>query len=227
MCHTYILHPPGGMAGGDVLETNISVESGAHALITTPGAAKYYRCPSDLITVRQNIVLNTHSVLEWFPQESVLFDGTKASLETRVDLQDDAAFIGWDIQCLGRTAIEEHFDHGQMQSSLLVSRNKRPLLVDRFQVDQFFHARQATGFRNNPVHGLMLSTGVSKDLADLVKSTLVDIHDCVATLLDDVLVVRYLGGNTEQARWRFADIWRLLRPAVIGRTATTPRIWNT
>jgi urease accessory protein len=215
------------MAGGDVLETHVAVESNAHALITTPGAAKYYRCASDLITVKQNIVLDNHSVLEWFPQESVLFDGTKASLETRIDLHDDAAFIGWDIQCLGRTAIEEHFDNGQMQSSLLVFRNKRPLLIDRLQVDQFFHARQATGFRKHPVHGLMLSTGVGKELEVLVKSRLADVHDCAATLLNDVLLVRYLGDNAEHARWRFADVWGLLRPAVIGRAATTPRIWNT
>ena len=43
VCHTYLLHPPAGIAAGDRIEAAVSVEEGAHVLLTTPGAAKWYR----------------------------------------------------------------------------------------------------------------------------------------------------------------------------------------
>ena len=38
LCHTLLIHPPGGIAGGDSLSIDVAVQSGAQALITTPGA---------------------------------------------------------------------------------------------------------------------------------------------------------------------------------------------
>ena len=39
-CHVYILHPPGGMVGGDSINIDINANANSHALITTPAAGQ-------------------------------------------------------------------------------------------------------------------------------------------------------------------------------------------
>src|SRR3982075_4786468 len=41
--HAIVVHPPAGIAGGDELEFSARADEGAHALLTTPGAGKWYR----------------------------------------------------------------------------------------------------------------------------------------------------------------------------------------
>ena len=43
ICHHVLVHPPGGIVGGDVLELNARLQRDCHALITTPGATRFYR----------------------------------------------------------------------------------------------------------------------------------------------------------------------------------------
>ena len=38
-----LLNPPGGLLGGDVLETRVAIGAGAHVCLTTPAATRVYR----------------------------------------------------------------------------------------------------------------------------------------------------------------------------------------
>src|SRR5205085_6360717 len=54
-CHVYLVHPPGGVVGGDALRIDATVDPGAHALITTPAATKFYRCEERISTQTQEL----------------------------------------------------------------------------------------------------------------------------------------------------------------------------
>ena len=107
ICHAVLIHPPGGMAGGDALEVAVDVEPGAHALVTTPGAAKWYKANGRRAS--QQIRLAVHGMLEWLPQEAIVFDAADVRSAIDIELGPDAAMIGWDIVALGRHAAGERF----------------------------------------------------------------------------------------------------------------------
>src|SRR5262249_20763407 len=92
VCHAIVVHPPGGIAGGDELSLQVKTGRNASALLTTPGAAKWYRSAGPI--ARQSLAFDVAGSLEWLPQETIVFDGARAELECDVDLEAQAAFLG-------------------------------------------------------------------------------------------------------------------------------------
>src|SRR5918999_1113230 len=97
-CHAIVVHPPGGIAGGDELQ--LSVKSEGNALLTTPGAAKWYRSAGSW--AKQTLQFDVEGSLEWLPRETIVFDGALAQFETIIQLGPQASYVGWEIVCLGR-----------------------------------------------------------------------------------------------------------------------------
>ena len=92
-CHVYILHPPGGVVGGDRLNIYVDVSSNAHALVTTPAAGKFYRSAGPVARQEQIIKIASKGILEWFPSENIIFSGAKAKIQTKVKLAHDSHFV--------------------------------------------------------------------------------------------------------------------------------------
>lgn len=229
VCHVYVLHPPGGVVGGDRLSINVHVNEHAHALITTPGAGKFYRALSQA-SVTQNLRLDNHGVLEWFPQESIVFDGANIQSTTCVELEAKSGFAGWEVFCFGRPASQEKFLHGQCRSGFEIWRNGQPLLVERGRINGGGELLNAVwGMQCFPVSGLFAVTGADANHLNLARESISsDMQKHVsATLLQDVLVVRYLGNTAEQARNYFEKIWKILRPKLFNKNYCRPRIWET
>lgn len=229
VCHLYLLHPPGGVVGGDRLEIATEVQAGAAAVVTTPGATKFYRSGGAEASQQQHLTVKAGGSLEWFPQENIFFPGARAVLNTVVRLDPCARFIGWEIQCLGRPANAETFHCGSLSLQLQVYRDRVPLLLERLLVNEGEGLAGAASLRGFPVTATFLATGVAGALRDRVRERLAgnDNGLAAATLLDDLLVVRYLGASTEAARHLFVEIWSSLRPALLERSACPPRIWST
>src|SRR5262249_10650450 len=82
VCHTYVLHPPAGIVGGDALSMSYDLGPGAHALITTPAATRFYFSRAIEAGIRQRACVGDGATLEWLPQETLLFDGAHARFET-------------------------------------------------------------------------------------------------------------------------------------------------
>jgi urease accessory protein len=226
VCHVYLLHPPGGVVGGDRLQIDTELASRSHALLTTPGATKFYRSAGPLARQRQHLQVDTDACLERLPQENIFFPGAQVDLRTRIDLRGDARLAFWELHCLGRPAIGEDFDQGGLDSRLEVWRDERPLLMERLRVDARGR-RYASILNGHPVAATALFSHAREEHLLSARELVAADADSGVTLLDDLLVVRYLGGSTERARKLFAAIWSDLREPLLQRHAIIPRIWNT
>lgn len=227
VCHVYLLHPPGGVVGGDVLDIEVGLGSGARAVVTTPGATKFYRSDGRRALQSQRLRVAADAVLEWLPQETICFPGAEVRLDTVVELNGSARLAMWDILCLGRPVIDEPFDQGSIDNRLLIQRDGVPLLIDRLRVRPDNRDRLSL-MAGLPVAGTLLISGAGEEeIAACRDLLLAEAGDYAgATLVEDLLIVRYLGGSTERARRMFTRVWQALRPPGIDSPAV-PRIWAT
>lgn len=228
VCHLYLLHPPGGVAGGDRLEIHATTPPESHALITTPGASKFYRSIGPTAFQTQQFHLNGGS-LEWLPQENIFFPGARVEMLTEINLSDGANYIGWEMHCLGRPVINERFDYGHLMSKTVVRRDCVPLLIDRLVIDGEHALNGKATLRGQPVTATLIASAADNKVLDAAREVIevASSPDIGVTLVADILVCRYLGGSTEDARKRFIRIWQAIRPLLTQRAATLPRIWAT
>jgi len=230
-CHVYILHPPGGVVAGDTLSLDVEVEAEAAVLITTPAATKFYR--SSGLSGRQlsRLTVASGARLEWLPQETIVFDGARADIQTRVELAADAHFLGWDMLCLGRPAAAERYLRGHTAQRFEVYRSGRPLWVERASYAAGGELLDAPwGLAGHPVVGSLVCAAAQVDgLLEQVRRAGCELaRECfAATHLDGVLVCRYLGESAEQGRAAFEAVWTLLRASLWDSPASPPRIWLT
>ena len=238
ICHLYLLHPPGGVVGGDELHINIDLKDKANVLITTPGATKFYRSGSvekqgKLATQNQILSVAKGCALEWFPQENIFFDKTHSKLVTRISLADNAQFMGWEINCYGRPASKESFKNGKVMSRLELYRDGKPIILDSLTVEKKGASKaikSSTSLNGYPCFGTFIATHATPELLEKARSVVENIQgDCPIglTLLDDILVARCLGQYAEQVSTRLKLIWSALRMDILGQDACHPRIWST
>jgi urease accessory protein len=233
VCHVVIVHPPGGIAGGDRLETHLDLGPGTHALITTPGATKWYRTAGPAAQQETRVRVGAGAVLEWLPQETIVFNRAVASNRMEVDLDAQAGFVGWDTLCFGRTTSGERFDAGSFRQRWQIRQAGALLWNEAGSLrggDRLLSS--AAGFGGMPVCATMLAAGraVPTALIDAMRERLtgLDFGARVAvTRLPLVVAVRYLGPSAEEAREAFVAAWSFLRPLFAGRQAQTPRLWGT
>lgn len=235
-CHVYLLHPPGGMVLGDLLQITIAAEAGANTLVTTPSAGKLYDTRGAVEVQRQEVHLSgaAGSCLEWLPQETIVFNGANGQLRTHLALQEDARACLWDMVCLGRPASGETFTAGRCEQILEVYRDGRPLLIERNRFDGGADRLRARwGLQGAPVAGTFLATlRPTRDRVDELVTALETLasgadNQWGLTQKGELFVARYLGHSTRLCRAGFELLWRELRTDLAGVPAQVPRIWTT
>lgn len=236
ICHHVILHPPGGVAAGDVLEIEARLESNAHALITTPGATRFYRSEGALAEQRSTLHLAPGARLEWLPMEAIAHPGCQALNQLRATLEPGAQMIGWDVLALGLPASGQAFETGVFSQHLELP----GLWLERARIAADDHL-----LRQSPLgwagHGVLatawLATGTAWPAAQ--RQVLVEVardaiagHALAATagvtaVQSAVLVLRVLAPGVEPAMHLLAQVRAAWRQAAWGLAAEPPRIWRT
>lgn len=237
VCHAIIVHPPAGIAGGDHLSFNMQASQAAHALVTTPGAGKWYKTNQKQAFQHIEITVQDSAIFEWLPQETMLFNGACANSSTKIMLDQSASFIGWDMLVLGRQACAEQFSQGSYQSSLHLYRDDKLLVTDRLSFsgnDRFLSS--CLGMHGQAVMGSLWavappaqrnSTTLEAQI-DQIRELMMRMQVNVRlTLLDDVMTARYLGNDVRHCHDAFAAIRAKLRRYWFDLDEEFPRIWRT
>lgn len=228
--HVYVLHPPGGVVGGDCLKLNIDVDENAHALITTPAAGKFYRSSGLMACQNQTIKVAAGAAIEWLPSENIVFSGANVRINTRIDLANDSHFIGWDVSCLGRPVSGESFDNGFFNQRMEIYRNDIPLRLESLNVQGGFDYLNAKwGLMGYPVIGNMIGATNKKGIADSIRNIDSDSSKgeiISVTHAEGIVLCRFLGDSVERAKAFFKKAWRVLRSAILDLDIVEPRIWR-
>ena len=230
VCQNVIVHPPGGIVGGDALAVNVDAGPCTHVQLTTPGAAKCYRSGGAFARQRVRLRAARGAVVEWLPQETIIFDASKIELELSIELFDDARFLGWEVVCLGRTAAGERFDHGALRQRLTLTRDGIPVFAERAVLNGGAPLlRSPVGLHGNPVFGTFLAAApiVTHAMLESCRQVSVMAGEGAVTRLPGVVIARYRGASAAAARHYFVELWQKLRPALALRAAVLPRIWAT
>lgn len=230
VCHLYVLHPPGGVAGGDSLQLSCTLEAGAQALLTTPAAGKFYRSGGRCAGQEQALRVAAGAALEWLPQDNIFFAGSDVRLDTRVELETGARFLGWEIGCLGRPASGDHYRGGRLIQRTQLWRGGQPLLLEcnRIGADEPV-MRAPWGLGGFSVMGALYATPAGDGHLSLAREALAGagIERGGVTLVNDVLVARCLTRDAELCRRAMTAVWKALREALLGPAPCPPRIWKT
>ncbi len=231
VCHGIILHPPGGVAGGDRLLIEARLRPKAHTLLTTPGAGKWYKANQLRATQIVTFDIANDACMEWFPQENILFNGSQVELKTDIHLGTGSVYAGWDILCLGRQAKGETWEEGALWQSLKIRRLGKLIWNEQACLNPGSRLMQSkTGLRGNAVSGSFVIAG-DKVPSDILESCrAVEAGDDARyglTAMNNIVAARYIGQSSQQARCYFETLWEILRPWYGQRASRRPRIWNT
>lgn len=234
-CHTYLIHPPGGLVLGDELVISAKAFGQAHALVTTPSAGKVYgvACATERQRQQVNLECMAGSCIEWLPQETIIFNGANAVLHTHAELTGDAKLALWDVVCFGRPASALHFDTGRCVQVITVNHNGLPLLIER-NVVEGGSTLQKSGWGLNNANSMgtfIITASTTRELRQGFTEQLINLfgekHQWGLTQKGALFIARYLGNNAATCRQGFEYIWQQLRPQYLNKKAVAPRIWAT
>ncbi len=231
VCHAIVVHPPGGVAGGDSLDIAVDLAAGAHALLTTPGAGKWYRANGKQSRQQLRLRAAPGAAIEWLPQESIFYNQANVVLDQQVELAAGASFIGCDILCFGRRAAGEAFTEGSVRQQMQIRLDGKLIWHEQGSADGAGPAMASPlGLGGHSVCVTLLAVGKPADAALLAALRAIGpglALDAGASQLKSLLVLRCLCDDSEAARKLVMAAWALLRPHLLGRAARVPRPWLT
>ncbi|MBC7609153.1 MAG: urease accessory protein UreD [Polaromonas sp.] len=236
ICHNVIVHPPGGLVGGDTLDLKFSAACGTHGLVTTPGATRFYRSDGAPALQRSVLTLAAGARMEWLPLEAIAFNGCLAENRLTMNLAPGAELLGWDVTAFGLPAADKPFDTGHFLQHIEVP----GVWLERA------HIRAAdTLLMNSPlgmagqrcmatlffVAGSKLERKRRQAALDMARE-IIDAHPLFssagATSPDgQLVVVRVLAPVVEPAMSLLKHVRRVWRSQLWQVAADNPRIWST
>jgi urease accessory protein len=235
ICHNVIVHPPGGLVGGDTLDMKFNVGPGAHALITTPGATRFYRSETEFALQRANLSLQAGARIEWLPLEAICYSGCQAENRLTMALEPGAEMIGWDITALGLPHAGQPFERGHFCQHVEVPgvwlERARLRAHDKLLMDSPLGlAGQRCSASLFFVAGSKLDRQRRQQALDCAREV-ITAHPLQATAGatspdGKVVVIRVLAPVVEPAMGLLRQVWQAWRKHFWNMSSPPPRIWS-
>lgn len=132
-CYLMLLNPTGGVLGGDHLITEIGLEPGAHACLSTPSATRVYRTDGAPAILETVIRVGEGATLEYFPDHVIPQAGSALRQSLRIEMGRDSRAIVLDSLASGRRAHGERWKFRELDSHTEVSVNGKPVYLNRMK----------------------------------------------------------------------------------------------
>lgn len=236
VCHHVLVHPPAGMAGGDSVQLDMELAPGAHALLTTPGATRFYRSLGRGASQSLHARLAEGARLEWLPLESLAYEGCIAENRCVFELAPGAELLAWDMLALGRPAAGDAFARGSFTQHLEIP----GVWLERGRIDARDQVlRDAPGGLAGQVALGTLLLAAGGALAVARRDALLEAARAIVRELPDglragvtspqpgVLVLRAMSQRVEPVARLLRSVWAQWRAQAWGLEPCAPRVWST
>lgn len=223
VCHLYLLHPPAGIVGGDELHIAVTLNENSHALITQPGAGKFYRSGGPQALLRQHFTLAPHATLEWLPEDTILFRRQRhypVRLSHRVG--ESTAGLG--------SAVPRATSYAGVLQPRLAAKPSGSVAKWAAAADRALAVAEGelSGVAHHPWVGTLLCYPATENMLEGTRERLTPLGDYAgATLNDSLLTIRFLADDNLIVQRVMRDIWQFLRPLLTHKPPVLPRIWQT
>ena len=234
VCHNVLVHPPGGLVGGDVLQIRLHGAAGTHALLTTPGATRFYRSSGASALQHSRLHLAEAARLEWLPMETLCYNDCRAENRLVMELAPGAELIGWDLTSLGLPQAQLPFLRGSLRQHIEVP----GVWLERACIDasdlRLLHSPAGLGGHHCLasmflVCGSALQRARLERLLDATRSLLEEpahgVRAGVSSADPRVVVVRALAAQVEPVMQLLRSVRSLWRQELWQLAPCTPRLW--
>jgi urease accessory protein len=235
ICHNVLVHPPGGLVGGDTLDIQVNVSKGAHGLVSTPGATRFYKSGGSPAFQRVMAHVSEGARLEWLPLETIAYNDCEATNRAIFDLAPGAELIAWDVTALGLPTSNLSFTRGHFQQHLEIA--GAWLEKGNIRGDDTRWLNSPLGMAGQKcLASLVFAAGSAIDPQRAEKALeavheLLEAHPLkkqagITCAHPQVIVLRVMSPLVEPAMELLKQVWATWRHTMWALPSTPPRIWS-
>jgi urease accessory protein len=235
ICHNVLVHPPGGLVGGDTLDIQVTVAEGAHGLVSTPGATRFYKSGGHPALQQVVAHLADNAKLEWLPLEAIAYNDCEATNRAIFNLAPSAELITWDVTALGLPSSDMAFTQGHFQQHLEIP----GVWLERGNI-----RGEDTRWLNSPLGlagskclaSLVFASGSAIDsdrttqaleaAREVIESHPLRLQAGITCVHPQVIVLRVMSPLVEPTMDLLKKVWAVWRHTLWALPSTPPRIWS-
>jgi len=235
ICHNVLVHPPGGLVGGDTLDIQVTVAEGAHGLVSTPGATRFYKSGGHPALQQVVAHLADNAKLEWLPLEAIAYNDCEATNRAIFNLAPSAELITWDVTALGLPSSDMAFTQGHFQQHLEIP----GVWLERGNI-----RGEDTRWLNSPLGlagskclaSLVFASGSAIDsdrttqaleaAREVIESHPLRLQAGITCVHPQVIVLRVMSPLVEPTMDLLKKVWAVWRHTLWALPSTPPRVWS-